>query len=304
MGMSYTNNPNMGKVRADAVRMVRKGRGVREVARHFGYSPGTITKWCQKTQSVGLMSLRSIPTEPSRPKHHPNELPKETVKTILDLRRETGRGAEFIHQLLLKKGVYGASGKSVSLSSVKRTLSRHNLTKYSKWKKWHKSSPRPLPERPGLLVETDTIHDGPGRERLYVYTLIDVYSRWAYAEATDRINNVRSTEFIYNASKLAPFDLRLIQSDHGPEFSKFFIKKLAEPSLDIGHRYTRIRKPNDNAHIERFNRTIQDECIKRVSRNLKRWQEEIPKYIRYYNHERMHMGIDWKTPLEMLNASP
>jgi transposase InsO family protein len=188
----------------------------------------------------------------------------------------------------------------VSLSSVKRTLSRHDLTKYSKWKKWHYSTPRPLPDNPGDLVEADTVHDGPCGSQIYLYTLIDVNSRWAYAEVAERIGAARSSEFIHNAKKLAPFELKTVQSDHGAEFSKFFIKKLAEPSLEIKHRYTRIRKPNDNAHIERFNRTIQDECTKKIYRDIKRWEEEIPKYIRYYNNERIHMNLGWQTPMERL----
>jgi len=31
-------------------------------------------------------------------------------------------------------------------------------------------------------------------------------------------------------------------------------------SKRIKIRHTRLGKPNDNAHIERFNRTIQEEC--------------------------------------------
>jgi hypothetical protein len=33
----------------------------------------------------------------------------------------------------------------------------------------------PLPERPEMLVEIDTVHDGDPRERLGLYALIDVY---------------------------------------------------------------------------------------------------------------------------------
>ncbi|PIP87431.1 hypothetical protein COW81_00150, partial [Candidatus Campbellbacteria bacterium CG22_combo_CG10-13_8_21_14_all_36_13] len=40
----YTNNPNIPKVRRDAAQMVRRGYGVRLVARRYGVSPGTITK--------------------------------------------------------------------------------------------------------------------------------------------------------------------------------------------------------------------------------------------------------------------
>jgi len=293
MSMSYTSNPNIGKARANAVKMVRSGNSTREVARHFGFSQSVIVKWCAKVPN-DTRQFYAIPTESSRPHHHPNELSEEVVLAILDLRKKTGRGAEYLHQLLLKQGL------SVSLSSVKRTLSRHGLTRYSKWKKWHQSTPRPLPELPGLLVETDTIHDGPPGSQIYLYTLIDVSSRWAYAEVAERITASRSSEFIYNASQVAPFTFTTIQSDHGAEFSKFFTKKLAEPTLSINHRYIRVRKPNDNAHIERFNRTIQEECTGRIYRDLKRWREEIPKYIHYYNHERMHMSLDWKTPMEIL----
>jgi hypothetical protein len=106
-----------------------------------------------------------IHTESSRPKHHPNELSETVVRRILELRAETRRGAEFIHFLLQLDGV------DVSLSSVKRTLSRHGLTKYSQWKKWHQQTPRPLPELPGLLIEDDTVHVGrkDGSE-LYTHT--------------------------------------------------------------------------------------------------------------------------------------
>jgi transposase InsO family protein len=207
-------------------------------------------------------------------------------------RYDTRRGAEFIHFLLTRDGV------DVSLSSVKRTLKRQGLTKYSKWKKWHQYTPRPRPELPGLLVEADTIHDGYVGHQLYIYTLLDVHSRWAYAEPAPRISAAGGALFVTTAQTVAPFTFRTVQTDHGPEFSKWFTKKLTEQ--DVVHRHSRIRTPNDNAHLERFNRTIQEECIFRLPRRLEVWQKEIPEYIRYYNHERPHMGIDWLTPAEKL----
>lgn len=295
MAMPYTSNPNLPRVRAEAVKMVRSGQSTRAVARHFGFSQSAIVKWCRKVPE-NVYQYRVIPTESSRPRHHPHEIDESIVQRILELRRDTRRGAEFIHVLLERDGV------AVSLSSVKRTLSRHGLTKYGKWKKWHQSTPRPLPEAPGLLVETDTIHDGrkDGTE-LYIYTLIDVHSRWAYAQPDKKISVAGGALFANHAQDAAPFHFQTVQTDHGPEFSKWFTKKLAERNTN--HRYTRVRKPNDNAHIERFNRTIQEECILRLPRRLEVWQREIPEYIRYYNCERPHMGLDWLTPAEQLQKS-
>lgn len=295
MSMSYSTNPNLPKVRAEAVKMVRSGQSVRAVARHFGYSHSAVVKWCKKVPE-DFYQFKVIPTESSRPRQHPKELSPEVIQRILELRATTRRGAEFIHVLLTRDGVI------VSLSSVKRTLSRHGLTKYSKWKKWHQSVPRPLPEQPGLLVEADTIHIGrkDGSE-LYVYTLIDVHSRWTYATPAKRISAAGGATFALSGHRVAPFAFKTVQTDHGPEFSKWFTKKLTEKQIE--HRHTRVRKPNDNAHIERFNRTIQEECIQRLPRKLSVWNKEIPDYVRYYNFERPHQGLNWLTPVERLVQS-
>jgi transposase InsO family protein len=291
MQMSYSKNPNLPKVRADAVRMVRSGKSTREVSRYFGYSQSAIVKWCAKVPEY-TYQYRIIPTESCRPHHHPHELSDEIVEQVLEYRSRTGRGAEFIHFMLTKEGV------DVSLSSVKRTLKRHGLTKYSQWKKGHQYTPRPLPEAPGLLVEADTIHDGQPGQQLYIYTLLDVCSRWAYAQPSNRISANNSALFLKEAQATAPFSFQTVQTDHGAEFSKWFTKKLGEQT--IVHRHSRIRTPNDNAHLERFNRTIQEECIQRLPRRLEVWEREIPEYLHYYNTERPHMGIDWLTPVELL----
>lgn len=293
MDMAYTKNPNLPKVRAEAVKMLRSGKSSREVACHFGYSQSVVIKWNKKVPP-DFYQYKVIRTESSRPKHHPKELDETVVARILELRDETKRGAEFIHVILQREGV------KVSLSSVKRTLSRHGLTKYSQWKKWHQSTPRPLPESPGLLVEADTIHVGrKDGSQLYIYTLIDVHSRWTHAIPGKRISAAGGALFVKEAQLAAPFSFRTVQTDHGPEFSKWFTKKLAEKQID--HRHTRIRKPNDNAHIERFNRTIQEECIARLPHKLNVWEKEIPDYINYYNTDRPHSGIDWLTPTEKLD---
>lgn len=294
MVMSYSSNPNLPKVRAEAVKMVRAGHSTREVARHFGYSQSAVVKWCQKVHPE-VRHFRVIPTESSRPHHHPKELDEATVSRILELRDTTHRGAEFIHVLMQR------DGHAVSLSSVKRTLSRHSRTRYSKWKKWHQSTPRPIPMLPGLLLEADTIHVGrkDGSE-LYLYTLIDLHSRWVSASPVRRISAAGGASFALSARDSAPFTFSTVQTDHGPEFSKWFTKKLSEQN--ISHRYTRVRKPNDNAHIERFNRTLQDECISRLSHDLATWQQAVPEYVHYYNHDRPHMGLNWLTPVEKLEG--
>ena len=290
MYMAYTTNPHLPHVRMEAVRLVRSGWSTRKVARHLGFSQAAIVQWMKRAPSD--LRARVIPTQSSRPYHHPSELTEEMVRAILDYRRKYERDAFFLHHMLQRDGY------AMSLSSVKRTLQRNEMTRFSKWKKWHVYPPRPVPEAAGILVETDTIHDGTSEDRLYVYTLLDVYSRWAYAIPSLRINTHTSLRFVERAQVKAPFRFHTLQSDHGSEFSKWFTKRIMERGM--AHRHSRVRTPNDNAHLERWNRTLQDECLRRIPRDLRSWQKEIPEYLRYYNQERPHMGLNMQTPLQKL----
>jgi transposase InsO family protein len=289
--MAYTKNPHLPRVRMQAAKLViENGWSTRQVARHTGFNQSTIVKWAQRAR---LMSSLNIPTASSRPHHHPNQLSDETVKTILDYRKRYRRCAEVIHHLLLKDGL------KVSLSSVKRTLKRNGCTRYSKWKKWHKYPERPKAEKPGILVQIDSILDGIPKDRLCVYTLIDVYSRWTYAKPILRTNTHNSLSFVKEAQRISPFQFLTIQSDHGSEFSKWFTKRLLESGFI--HRHSRVRTPSDNGHLERFNRTLQEECLNQVPRSLKSWEKEIPEYLLWYNTKRPHMALNMKTPLEILS---
>lgn len=291
MYMAYSNNPHLPRVRRDAVNFVRAGHSTREAARRFGYSQGAIVQWMAR--APGNRQLL-IPTASSRPHHHPDELPESVICRILEIRKEKDQCAEVIHHRLLQEGVI------VSLSSVKRTLKREGVTRFSKWKKWHWYPEKPVPKKPGILIQIDTMQDGEASDHLHAYALIDVCSRWAYAEATDRISTHKSFHFVQAARSQAPFPFSAIQSDHGSEFSKWFTKQCLHEGLE--HHHSRVRTPTDNAYVERFNQTLQQQCLNRIPRSLKAWKRELPEFLRWYNTERPHMGLGMKTPAEVIRS--
>lgn len=286
--MPYTTNPSMPKVRMNAVKLVRSGWSIRKVARHTGFNPSTISRW---VKIAPRNAACNIETRNSRPKSHPKTTSDDIKQKIITERLKHGRCGNVIHQILLKQGI------TVSLSTVNRVLDRHGmLKKKSKWKRWHIKTIRPLPEHPGDLVQIDTIHIMKNDyTRCYIYTLIDVHSRWAYAMASDKLGVGKSLEFVLKAREAAPFRFNCIQSDNGAEYSTFFSQ-----NVGIRHRHTRVRKPTDNAHIERFNRTIQTECVRYYSESIENMNERIEHYLNYYNNERIHMGINYQTPIEKL----
>lgn len=286
--MSYTTHKHMPRIRRDAADLVRRGWSTRKVAGHFGFCQSVIVKWVAKAKRYGHVP---IPTLSSRPKHHPKQLSNDMVWKIFHQRIKNKRCAEVVHQELKNQGIM------TSLSSVKRILDRSGLLKKrSPWKRYHPHQERPYPLKPGDLVQIDTIHLMVGKKkRIYVYVLIDVYSRWVYAKCYERMSGKISLDFVREAQRHAPFNFNMLQSDHGPEFGKWFVTQIMK-----SHRYTRIGKPNDNAHIERFNRTLQEECLDKVETNVKAINCALTKYLRYYNNDRLHMGISLRAPIQLL----
>lgn len=286
----YTINEKMPRIRRDAVEFARK-HGVRTAARYFGFSPGAIVLWRKKALTIGT---HPIPTRSSRPKHHPKQLSEELVWKIFHTRLKEKRSAEVVHHILKEQGV------SVSLSSVKRTLDRTGLLKKrSPYKRFHPHVDRPLPEKPGSLVQIDTIHTMlDAKKRLYTFTLIDIHSRTAYAKTYERMNAATAVRFVEEAQQHTSFPFQMLQSDHGPEFGTWFVERIQKK-----HRYSRIGKPNDNAHIERFNRTLQEECLDKTERTPDAFNKALKHYLCWYNTKRHHFGLNLQTPLQALRCS-
>lgn len=286
--MSYTTNPSLPKVRQQAADLVRRGWSARKVGRYLGFHHTAVMKWVKKAKKVGY---HPIPTKSSRPHHHPKQLSDELVWKIFHKRIQIKRCADVVYRELQNEGV------NVSLSSVKRTLDRTGLlNKRSPYKRYHPHVDRPYALQPGDLVQMDTIHLMISeKKRIYVFVLLDVYSRWVYAKSYERISSKISIDFLREAEAHSNFQFKMIQTDHGPEFGTWFVERVSK-----NHRYTRIGKPNDNSHIERFNRTVQEECLDKTERTVSKLNEVLQKYVPYYNIKRLHMGINFKTPMQMV----
>lgn len=289
--MAYSNNPNLPRVRGQAIELVLKGWSIRKVARYLGFTHSAVVKWMARARKWGY---GAIPTRSSRPRTSPQALSQTVVSAIISERIGRRRCAEHLYHALKKKGV------AVSLSSVKRTLDRCNLRKKrSPWKRPHDFTERPEAAFCGALLELDTIHIlAPDGSRIYVYTLIDLFSRWTYAEVISKIGAEASARFVKRASRAAPFRFELIQTDHGSEFSTRFTHRLL--AAGVRHRHARVRQKDDQAHIERFNRTVQEECLDRTAHTIEDFKTALKAYLPWYNGERTHMGINYQTPLSMV----
>lgn len=293
--MAYVTNPWIPKVRRQAVNDVVLGRLTQaQAARKYGVHRATIGKWIKRASTD---KRKYIDTTPSRPHNHPNQLSSAVVERVLHVRKETNRCAPVLRALLQKDGV------DVSLSSVERILRKHNLTR-----KKHQLKPpfakieRPPVTAPGDLVELDTIHFiKSDYSRFFIYAAIDLYSRMGYAEFQPMLSAARSFRIIQNMKVYFTFPMSVLQTDNGAEFSEQLYWNLKTTGITL--RHTRIGRPNDNAHIERFNRTLQEECFGSKLPNEKHIQQQLQEYIAFYNFSRPHLALNCLTPSQMLPSS-
>jgi len=316
--MAYSINPNLPKARGEAVKQViKEGRPPSVVARRFGINPSTLWRWIEKwrvqNQHIQLVNLNrpsrqpgtqfrwqsvkwDIPTQCSAPKTNPGRIAEWIIERILAIRDTLGRCATIIWVELVKEGI------TVSVSTISRVIARNNLQK-TKRRKIRRTLPRPDVKAPGDLVEIDTVHyvDRLTGERRYIFTVIDLYSRMSYGRCFERLLPGCALETLLLAEQYFGFRVKTVQSDNGPEFSRWFSERLHGHGAI--HRHTRIHRPNDNAHIERFNRTLREECIgdhMSYRETTKTINQKLEQYIDYYNGERLHLGIQCRVPRGML----
>lgn len=318
--MSYCTGKYIEKARGNAMKMLLVERKpVLTVANRFGVNRSTIwrwrKKWLDQNQHVDLNNANRflgretsmfrfnscswiIPTLSSRP-HHPHYLSKDLEELVLDVRDQLGRCAEVIHHYINEELAI-----KVSLSSINRILRRNSRIEQKRKKKNRnfKGIKRPKVLAPGDLVEIDTIHlvNPITKRKRYVYTVIDLYSRMTYARVYNELRPGLAARTILEAEQYFGFKFKMVQSDNGAEFSSYFETTLIREGIAI--RHTRLGRPNDNAHIERFNRTIQEECTGSYyleSVSLRELDNKILSYIDFYNYKRLHLGIS-TVPAAML----
>jgi transposase InsO family protein len=154
------------------------------------------------------------------------------------------------------------------------------------------------PELPGDLVQIDTVHIFTAGLRRYIFTAIDVSTRFAFAYTYHSNSSANGDDFLGKLLEVVPFKVKHIQTDNGSEFSKYFNAGCQRNGLP--HFFNYPKHPQSNGHLERFNRTIQEQCVNRYRDYLDETEEfnrKLMEYLIWYNTERPHRGIGKIPPM-------
>lgn len=163
-----------------------------------------------------------------------------------------------------------------------------------------RNKPEPLKEplRPNQVWSMDFMHDQLSDGRSYrLFNVIDDYRREGIAiEAGFSLPSIRVIRVLNQLLEWREKPA-VIRCDNGPEFISHEFTKWAV-AHDIRIEYIQPGKPQQNAYIERTNRTIRYSWVsKHLFETLEQVQEYATKWLWFYNHERPHKANNGKPPL-------
>lgn len=165
-------------------------------------------------------------------------------------------------------------------------------------------APLDVPQQPNEVWSADFVHDTLySGKRFRTFTLIDDHNREGITIEIDTSLTgsrlVRVFEQL-RAERPLPAVLRV---DNGPEFlSTEFITWAENAGMAI--RYIQPGKPNQNAYIERFNRTYREEVLNQyLFRDLDEVREITHWWLIDYNERRPHESLAGETPASYLTQN-
>ncbi len=155
-----------------------------------------------------------------------------------------------------------------------------------------------VPQQPGDLIQMDTVSIFTAGIKRYIFTGIDVRTRFAFAYTYKSNSSANGRDFLRKFTEVAPFVARRIQTDNGGEFEKHFTQACQDNGLV--HFFNYPKHPQSNSYLERFNRTIQEQFVNWHIDELdevEAFNQKLMEYLIWYNTEKPHRGIANLPPL-------
>lgn len=273
--------------------------------RHFGISRDTFYLWQKKFNPHNLQSLED--NKQTRTPHHLREMttPPSILKRIYEIRLASPWMSKYeICEQLKREGI------KISTKPIEKVIRRHNelkntdhvrkVTRQRKYKIARIKAAKELKEKDlGSLVQIDTKYLYILGQRFFVFVAIDCKSRLGYTYAYKTCNSTNAADFLLKVIDYFPFKIQAINTDNGPEYLLNF-HKLSE-QLDIPHYFNHPHTPKMNARAERLIQTLEYEYLHYrddLIPELEFVRSVCSQFNDYYNYQRYHRALDYKTPFE------
>ena len=282
----------------------------------FGVSRRTLYRW-QATLLKEQGKLNALDPKSTAPHGRRRRMyPPGFTERVMTLRTEHPRLGKEKLTAILKQEAY-----AVSVSFTGRTLadlkrqgrlpapSRLSLQGRTGNLHEHRVKRKKKIRRPTgyRVLEADTVVRFIDGTKRYILTGIDTEKRTAFAGAYTNHGSSSAADFLKKCRDVLPDCPDALQTDNGSEFALHFSAAVKE--LGVTHFHTYPRSPKMNAHVERFNRTLDEEFLQ-WNRALLRddvaaFNDKLVDWLLWYNGERPHHALGQVSPFRaMMRALP
>jgi putative transposase len=219
---------------------------------------------------------------------------------LTNARKTWGFGLCFLHL----RNVQGRVWNHKRVYRIYRELELNLRIKPRKRLKRDKPDALAVPDAPNAVWSMDFMADRLGDGRQFrLLNVLDDFNREGlgievdFSLPTERV--IRSLNRIIEWRGL-PGAIRV---DNGPEYISGKLLEWAE-TRGISIRHIQPGKPQQNAYIERYNRTVRHEWLdQHIIETIEEAQDYATQWLWTYNNDRPNMGIGGMTPAQKLNAA-
>ena len=279
----------------------------------FGISRRTLYRWQGALAAGGQRALAPKSTRPHRVRHRswtPND-----VKAVMDLRRKYPfMGKARLQAILARKG------RRLSVSTVGRIIERalavgairrasfcegrikpKRRRRFAKWAKRWKYGAKA--RRAGELVQVDHMTYTCAGQTLKEFRAVCPVSKFMVTRVYSRATAGNARRFLMDLVGALPFPLLSVQVDGGSEFMAEFENGCEETGVPL--LVLPPRRPQWNGCVERANRSARTEFwgLYDGPLTVADVAPHLAKYEFFFNYERPHASLAYRTPNEYLVAS-
>jgi len=260
-----------------------------------GIARPVLSRWWARYRAHDLSSVEPRSRRPHRsPTRHP-----VAVHLAIAEARDLGWGAQRIaDELGIGHGTVQRELERTRRNRLPRAV-RRPVQRYEK-------------SRPGELLHLDLKYL-PALEKWpeFEYAAIDDFRREGHATIARERSTVAATRFLEHVLAQLPYRVEAVMTDNDMMFTMryaFHSHRLtrfeqALKSAGIEHRLIRPRSPESNGKVERFIKTIDDECFRITQPHSSRARVGALKlFLDYYNHARPHQSLGGVSPVTRRDA--
>lgn len=276
----------------------------------FGVGKSTLYDWKKVFELSGKEPFSLVPksTRPHRTRVMITDF--RLVEFIKQMRRVYGNVGKDIIKPFIDEYAKEIGIPSVGKTTIAKVIRRRGFTfekrvKYKPKTKYSKLRTRKSPKvkDPGF-IQMDSIVVYLNRERHTFMSVIDIYTKYALVVKVKSLSSVNARRVFIKFKAINPTNIHTVQTDNGSEFLAYFHRCLEEEN--IVHKFIYPRLVKVNSIVERFNRTIQEECIRRSDElyyDTKAFEKKLSKYLYWYNYKRPHYALGYMSPIQFINSS-